>query len=216
MGHMAGHEPQQEAQSNQPGFVSVPTVARPMPPIAGTSAEPPLGQPWYGIGFRCAVIRFWRKGLAFSGRASRGEYWWAMLFLMLVAAAVAAVTVAIDVAMQGAGSDDTPVSDTVSTVLQLIVFLPALSLTVRRLHDANHSGWWAALPFVFTLTALVTAAMSLFVESWGVNAQAGLVIMTVAQWLLGYVAPIVFGVMPSKPAGARFDAVPGATQGKRS
>lgn len=180
-----------------------------------TSQQPQLGQPWYGIGFGRAVARFWRKGLTFSGRASRGEYWWAMLFLLLVAVAVAAVTVGVDMAMQGADGDETPVSDVASMALQLVIFLPALALTVRRLHDANHRGWWAALPFVFTLTALVTAVMPLFIES-GANAQAGLVIMAVAQWLLGYVVPIVFGVLPSNPAGARFDTVSGAARGQRS
>lgn len=187
-----------------------------MPPIAGMPAEPPLWAPWYGIGFGRAVARLWRKGLTFSGRASRGEYWWAMLFLMLLAAAVAAVTVAIDMAVQGAGSDETPISDVASGVLQLAIFLPALSLTVRRLHDANHSGWWAALPFVFDLTALVTVVMPLFVESWGVDVQAGMVIMAIAQWLLGYVVPIVFGVLPSNPTGVRFDAAPNASRGTQS
>ncbi len=53
-------------------------------PYGATAAEPPINMPWYGIDFVNAIKRFFTKYATFSGRASRGEFWWVMLFLFLV------------------------------------------------------------------------------------------------------------------------------------
>ena len=39
----------------------------------------------------------------------------------------------------------------VSMVYILLLFLPSLSLNVRRLHDAGKSGWWLLLPLLVIL-----------------------------------------------------------------
>ena len=39
---------------------------------AGGRTVPPLRKPWYGIGFKDASRRFWKKALVMRGRASRG------------------------------------------------------------------------------------------------------------------------------------------------
>lgn len=44
----------------------------------------PLNQPLYGASFGQSVSRFFKKYATFSGRASRSEYWWVQLFLWLV------------------------------------------------------------------------------------------------------------------------------------
>ena len=56
--------------------------------------SPPLAWPHYGIGFSGAVRRGFATYGTFSGRASRGEYWWWTLFAagsLLVLAIPAAV-----------------------------------------------------------------------------------------------------------------------------
>ena len=50
-------------------------------PYGATATEPPINMPWYGIDFVNAIKRFFTKYATFSGRASRGEFWWVMLFL---------------------------------------------------------------------------------------------------------------------------------------
>jgi Protein of unknown function (DUF805) len=50
-------------------------------PSGGTRPAPPsLDLPYYGIGFVDAVKRGFRKYATFTGRASRSEYWWWVLF----------------------------------------------------------------------------------------------------------------------------------------
>lgn len=67
----------------------------------------------------------------FDGRAPRSEYWWFWLFgaiLLLIANA-------IELSMLNK-------HDTLEILVNLAIFLPALSVSVRRLHDLNKSGWW--------------------------------------------------------------------------
>jgi uncharacterized membrane protein YhaH (DUF805 family) len=43
----------------------------------------------------------------------------------------------------------------VNVVLSLLLFIPSITVSVRRLHDINLSGWWILSPIViFAVTAL--------------------------------------------------------------
>lgn len=85
------------------------------------------------IGFLEAVMRCLQKYAAFKGRATRAEYWWFILFNFLLGTVLYSVfadCVSRDSAEMAAG------------LLQLALFLPALAVGVRRLHDINFRGWW--------------------------------------------------------------------------
>ena len=73
-----------------------------------------------------------KKYAVFNGRARRKEYWWFVLGNFLVSFA--------------AGFSGVP--DSFYTFYDLIMFVPGLAVTVRRLHDTDHSGWWMLVPFV--------------------------------------------------------------------
>ena len=73
------------------------------------------------------------KYATFQGRASRSEYWWFQLFILLGYAAVA---------MIGSGLGGFRTGLAVAEVAGLFVFLPSIGVLVRRLHDTNRSGWW--------------------------------------------------------------------------
>lgn len=60
----------------------------------------------------------------FNGTASRSEYWWFVLFLVL-GGAVASV-----------------LAHSYSTIFFLVTLLPLLAAGARRLHDAGRSGWF--------------------------------------------------------------------------
>jgi hypothetical protein len=60
----------------------------------------------------------------FTGRASRPEYWWFILFTVLVSVACSIV------------------SDYLSAIFSLAVLLPSIAAATRRLHDTGRSGWW--------------------------------------------------------------------------
>lgn len=126
-----------------------------------------LTLPLYGATLSQAVSRFFRSYARFSGRASRSEYWWVQLAVAVVALfCVAIVAVAGDPSALGRMSL-VPVA-----VFVLVCVVPSWALLVRRLHDADLSGWMSLL---------------------------------VLLPYIGSVFPIVFGVLPSKPLGDRFD-----------
>jgi uncharacterized membrane protein YhaH (DUF805 family) len=93
------------------------------------------------------------QDVIFHGRASRGEYWWVHLFTILLTAAVGIISVGIGSLMGysfGNGSDiiDSPLSnlmDNAAIVVELVLWIPNLSLSVRRLHDENRRGWGCGL-----------------------------------------------------------------------
>ncbi|WP_078314995.1 DUF805 domain-containing protein [Mycobacterium sp. D16Q16] len=111
-----------------------------------------LTLPLYGATFGQAVSRFFRSYARFSGRASRSEYWWVMLMQMVAAGLlVSGVALGIDSALPLA-------CVTVLIGFVLVWAIGAWALTVRRLHDADFSGWMAllaVLPYVGSLMPII-------------------------------------------------------------
>lgn len=95
------------------------------------------------------ALRPLKKYATFSGRASRAEFWWFFLFLMIL---YFAVTFAIGFSAVGmAATQSEPsagllASFGVATIFVVIFWLalliPMLAVQTRRLHDTNRSGWW--------------------------------------------------------------------------
>ena len=71
----------------------------------------------------------------FSGRASRSEYWFWVLFTILVYI----VTGITDGFVFGWDLGD---PKWITDIISLFFILPGLSVFVRRLHDVGQSGWW--------------------------------------------------------------------------
>ena len=90
-------------------------------------------------------IAAFKKYVEFSGRATRSEYWFFMLFyfLWMVFAAF------IDAAMGGSGYG------TASLVVVLVHLLPGIAVSARRLHDIGKTGWWLLLNFIPLIGPLV-------------------------------------------------------------
>ena len=76
----------------------------------------------------------------FSDRASRSEFWLFTLFLTILGIVVALIEGAMGVPWDELWAPG-------STILTVVTFVPALSVTARRLHDVNRSGWWMLLYF---------------------------------------------------------------------
>tara|TARA_A100001015_G_C15043650_1_gene741704 strand:+ start:3118 stop:3780 length:663 start_codon:yes stop_codon:yes gene_type:complete len=83
------------------------------------------------VSFFDAVKTCFFKYAEFEGRASRREYWFFYLFVCI---AVALVT------LTGAPE--------LTLAIFIITLSPIVSVTTRRLHDINRSGWWQLLSFV--------------------------------------------------------------------
>ena len=82
----------------------------------------------------------------FEGRASRPAYWWWVLFAILAEFAAGI----IDAAIGGNGI--------VGGLAALALLLPGLSVSIRRLHDTDRTGWWiliGLIPIVGFIVLLV-------------------------------------------------------------
>ena len=80
--------------------------------------------------FAEAVRTCLAKYANFKGRATRAEYWWFFLAVLLGSAATSLFTLKI------------------YTLFSLATLLPMIAVGARRLHDTNRSGWWQLLALV--------------------------------------------------------------------
>ena len=176
----------------------------PIAPVSGrpTASAYPLDRPYPGCPPLQAIERFFRNYATFSGRASRSEFWWAMLLMGVAEAALGALGAASDISVFGI----------MQNVLSLALLVPSLTVSVRRLHDINLNGAWL-IPFA-GLTALGSALA--FMGAMAAVFVLFLVPDVVEQGfdfiLLGSVITVVAGIAyavcmawPSNPEGARFD-----------
>lgn len=105
------------------------------------------------VGFIDAIQLGFRNTFKFSGRASRSEYWWFFLATRIlevfVYVTVPFLFVLDDQLNPGRAVGPLAIAGTILFVaLLLAIWIPLLSAGVRRLHDANYSGWWLLLGLV--------------------------------------------------------------------
>jgi uncharacterized membrane protein YhaH (DUF805 family) len=67
-----------------------------------------------------------------TGRASRSEYWWFVLFSFLLQMFGAFVGILIAGPTGGEG---------VRAIVSLALLIPSITVAARRMHDINKSGW---------------------------------------------------------------------------
>src|SRR3712207_7305441 len=72
--------------------------------------QPPLDWPHYGVGFRDAIVRGFKKYATFAGRASRSEYWWWTLFttIVFIALSVPAFVIGMETSPDGGQTPGLP------------------------------------------------------------------------------------------------------------
>lgn len=183
----------------------------------------PLDQPDYRCTFGNAVKRFFTKYAVFSGRASRREFWWVILFFVLC-------SIALGIIGGMFAFISTAVPTILSVVWTLATIVPYVALAVRRVHDSNRSGWWVLLPGVpyvisqilnyavvapatdqITNTLMSVAAgadedvaTQIFIHQVE-NLMGPSAIITVCG-LIYLISGLVLMCAAPNPAGARFDA----------
>ena len=87
------------------------------------------------MGFSEAVRYGFQNYATFEGRASRAAFWWWTLFSILATIAANIVDAIIGIPI-------------FSIVVALGLLLPNLSISVRRLHDIDKTGWWILIGLI--------------------------------------------------------------------
>ena len=90
-----------------------------------------------------------KKYLSFSGRASRSEFWFFYLFILIgyIICFILIMTVSFNLFW-------------LMGVFMLGMVIPGLAVTARRLHDINKSGWFQLLPFPAGILETIFATSS--------------------------------------------------------
>ena len=106
------------------------------------------------MSFVGAISSGFKNFVNFKGKASRSQYWYWVLFTLLLALVLgtiegviwptAATTGDPVTDIQSLSTDFTPLT----TISSLVLFLPNLSILARRLHDAGFSAKWLFLIIV--------------------------------------------------------------------
>lgn len=94
------------------------------------------------MNFFDAVASVFLKFLTWEGRAPRSEYWYFQLFLCFFPTVLSLMVDQKDAAFLASGG-------------MMFIFLPILSVTIRRLHDTDRSGWWAWLVLIPLIGPLI-------------------------------------------------------------
>ena len=89
--------------------------------------------------FIWAVKTCFSKYATFSGRARRKEFWYWYLFTCLTT--IAGFLLSCLLALISSAMGAAEIFVILNGIWSLIIFLPNLAVTVRRLHDVGHSGW---------------------------------------------------------------------------
>ncbi len=92
-----------------------------------------------------AVKAVFSKYATFEGRARRSEYWWFVLFNIIVSIVLAIITPG----EHGMGGG------LLNTIWSLATLLPAIAVGARRLHDIDRSGWWLLIGLIPVIGAIV-------------------------------------------------------------
>ena len=133
----------------------------------------PVGMDPRHYGFADSVKRAFSQYAKFDGVASVAEYWWFTLFNFIVAGVLYfLVFVLLIGAAAGGGDEGAAGASGVAVMLilglyGLVVLLPSLGLTIRRLHDAGYSGFFILLNFVgLSIVTLVLCIMPSKPAAW--------------------------------------------------
>ncbi len=98
-------------------------------------------------------LKVLRQYADFSGRARRKEYWMFLLFNIIISFVLGAIDGFIGTysAQFGLGL--------FGGLYSLVILIPSLAVTVRRLHDTGRSGWTILLGLIPIVGAIILIVM---------------------------------------------------------
>jgi uncharacterized membrane protein YhaH (DUF805 family) len=147
--------------------------------MSPTIPPPSLDWPHYGIGFGGAVARGFKKYATFAGRASRSEYWWWTLFTVLVL---------------------------------LVLGIPAFVIGMQTSPDGGQTPGLPAVPLLILIgvfyLAILVPTIAVSVRRLHDAGYSGWLFLLTLIPSVGGLILLIFALLPSSPAGRRYDPTP--------
>jgi len=85
------------------------------------------------------------KYLDFNGKATRSEYWYFILFYVLISIVLHLLDTYTINPMLGMTTTEAAQGGLLQMLFALALLLPLIAIGIRRLHDIKKSGWWMLL-----------------------------------------------------------------------
>jgi uncharacterized membrane protein YhaH (DUF805 family) len=83
-----------------------------------------------------------KKYAVFSGRSRRKEYWYFVLFVVIITIALNVIDSLFGTHHRASGAG------LLSSIFSLAILIPSIAVSVRRLHDIDRTGWWVLISLV--------------------------------------------------------------------
>lgn len=130
-----------------------------------------------------AFLDGWKRWLDFEGRSNRLEYWSFSIGTVLIGLGTGYVAAFLAGFF---GASFQVVNDVVRYAFFAIVFIPSISISIRRLHDLNLSGWF----FAINVASLAFLSIPTFFMGKGPELAASPLFWTFA--ILGLACSLVY------------------------
>ena len=114
-----------------------------------------MGLSWY--------LEALKKYAVFGGRSRRREYWYFVLFNIIVTIVLGWIDALLGTRGSYAGAG------LLSGIYALAILIPTLAVTVRRLHDIDRTGWWILIGLVPLIGGIVLLVFALLDGTPGDN-----------------------------------------------
>ncbi len=146
------------------------------------------------MNMQTSVKTCFQKIFTIDGRASRSEYWWFSLFIGI-----------INVLLNPFLSNFPPLISPLLNLWEIIIFIPLICVTTRRLHDINVSGWWQLCYYLFLTLSLMLVPLyeTTLSEDLGFLFISGVIfIIAIAILIVGLVFLCIKGTTGDNRFGA--------------
>ncbi|MDF7627503.1 DUF805 domain-containing protein [Lactobacillaceae bacterium L1_55_11] len=120
-----------------------------------------------------AYKKFWKNYVNFGGTSDRPDYWWVMLFNLILGLIFYIILFAvgaelIQMGTHGASQQSAAAIGATALIVMLVAFaygiatfIPGLSITIRRYRDTGLNPWWFAIvpvAWVLSVVMVISAA----------------------------------------------------------
>jgi len=169
------------------------------------------------MNFLDAIKSGFQNYFNFKGRASRSEFWYWVLFTVLIGLVATTLESAIwpTPMVQGDWMQDlesiaaqqTPLSN----ILALVLFIPNLSMLARRFHDAGFSAKWLFLQLIpvaygiFAAIGVVSILLNSDIDMLSVEELMSLVFLVLPIFGLFLAVMVVYLVFALRPSRSFYD-----------
>jgi uncharacterized membrane protein YhaH (DUF805 family) len=169
------------------------------------------------MNFLDAIKSGFQNYFNFKGRASRSEFWYWVLFTVLIGLVATTLESAIWPApmiqgdwmqdLESIAAQQTPLSN----ILALVLFIPNLSMLARRFHDAGFSAKWLFLQLIpiaygiFAAIGVVSILLSSDLDMLSVEELMSLVFLVLPIFGLFLAVMVIYLVFALRPSRSFYD-----------